>query len=275
VLPKPKLGIIAGKGELPALILDAVRAEGRPVFVLALEGQTAPNLVAECNHAWIPMGAIGRGIDALKQAGVIQVVFAGGVRRPSLLKFGLDGRGAKLLAKIGKAALGDDRLLTVLINELENDGLSVVGADDILGDLLAEAGPLGRHVPDELANEDISRGIEIAQSLGRLDVGQAVAVQQGIVLGVEAIEGTDALISRAGAVAREGPGGILVKIKKPCQERRADLPTIGRSTVEACVRAGLRGIAVEAGATLILGRSEVIEAADAAELFIIGIKAPS
>jgi DUF1009 family protein len=275
VLPKPKLGIIAGKGELPALILDAVRAEGRPVFVLALEGQTAPNLVAECNHAWIPMGAIGRGIDALKQAGVIQVVFAGGVRRPSLLKFGLDGRGAKLLAKIGKAALGDDRLLTVLINELENDGLSVVGADDILGDLLAEAGPLGRHVPDELANEDISRGIEIAQSLGRLDVGQAVAVQQGIVLGVEAIEGTDALISRAGAVAREGPGGILVKIKKPGQERRADLPTIGRSTVEACVRAGLRGIAVEAGATLILGRSEVIEAADAAELFIIGIKAPS
>lgn len=275
MLPKPKLGIIAGKGELPALILDAVRAEGRPVFVLALEGQTAPNLVAECNHAWIPMGAIGRGIDALKQAGVIQVVFAGGVRRPSLLKFGLDGRGAKLLAKIGKAALGDDRLLTVLINELENDGLSVVGADDILGDLLAEAGPLGRHVPDELANEDISRGIEIAQSLGRLDVGQAVAVQQGIVLGVEAIEGTDALISRAGAVAREGPGGILVKIKKPCQERRADLPTIGRSTVEACVRAGLRGIAVEAGATLILGRSEVIEAADAAELFIIGIKAPS
>jgi DUF1009 family protein len=275
VLPKPKLGIIAGKGELPALILDAVRAEGRPVFVLALEGQSDPNLVAECDHAWIPMGAIGRGIDAFKQAGVIQVVFAGGVRRPSLLKFGLDGRGAKLLAKIGKAALGDDRLLTVLINELENDGLSVVGADDILGDLLAKAGPLGRHVPDELAGEDISRGIEIAQSLGRLDVGQAVAVQQGIVLGVEAIEGTDALISRAGAVAREGPGGILVKIKKPGQERRADLPTIGRSTVEACARAGLRGIAVEAGATLILGRSGAVEAADAAGLFIVGIKVPS
>jgi DUF1009 family protein len=275
VPPKPKLGIIAGQGELPLLLLDAVRAEGRPVFVLALEGQTAPDLVSEYDHAWIPMGAIGRGIDALKKSGVEQVIFAGGVRRPSLLKLGLDGRGAKLLAKIGKAALGDDRLLTVLINELESDGLAVVGADDILKGLLAGAGVLGRHAPDEMANEDIARGLEIAQSLGRLDVGQAVAVQQGIVLGVEAIEGTDALIARAGTVAREGPGGILVKVKKPGQERRADLPTIGRATVEACVRAGLRGIAVEAGATLILGLDEVIKVADANGLFVIGIKASS
>lgn len=271
--PRPKLGLIAGKGELPVLILDAVRAEGRPVFVLALEGQTARELVTGLEHAWIPMGAVGRGIDALKAAGAVEVVFAGGVRRPSLLKLGLDARAAKLLAKIGRAALGDDRILSVLVRELEDEGLRVIGADDVLTGLLASSGPFGRHAPDELAETDIAHGLEVARALGRLDIGQAVIVQQGAVLGVEAIEGTDALISRAGAVAREGPGGVLVKIKKPGQERRADLPTIGVHTVEACARSGLRGIAVEAGATLVLGREAVAAAADRLGLFVTGIRA--
>lgn len=270
--PKPKLGIIAGRGELPQLVLDAARAEGRPVFVLALEGQTAADLVSATENAWIPMGAVGRGIEALKSAGVVDVVFAGGVRRPSLLRLGLDGRAAKLLARLGKAALGDDRLLSVLIAELEKDGLHVVGADEILGGLLVDEGVLGRHRPDDLALSDISRGVEIARALGALDVGQAVVVQQGIVLGVEAIEGTDALIARAGALSREGPGGVLVKIKKPGQERRADLPTIGVATVSAAAAAGLRGIAVEAGQSLMLGRDAAVAAADKAGLFIAGIR---
>ncbi len=273
--PKSKLGIIAGKGELPVLMLAAAKAEGRPVFVLALEGQTAPELVANTDHAWIPMGAVGRGIEALKSADVGDVVFAGGVRRPSLLKLGLDGRGARLLAKIGKAALGDDKILSVLINELEGEGLRVVGADDILSGLLAVEGLLGRHLPDAQAEADIARAVEIGRALGALDVGQAVVVQQGIVLGVEAVEGTDALIERSANLRREGPGGVLVKIKKPGQERRADLPTVGVGTVEACARAGLRGIAVEAGATLVLGRDEVASAADAAGLFVTAIRVPS
>lgn len=272
---RPKLGLIAGKGELPVLILDAARAEGRPLFVLALEGQTAQELVQGTEHAWIPMGAVGRGIEALKNAGVHDVVFAGGVRRPSLLRLGLDARAAKLLAKVGMAALGDDKLLSVIIRELEGEGFSVVGADALLTELLAEAGVMGSARPDALAEDDIAHGLEVARTLGALDVGQAVIVQQGIVLGVEAIEGTDALIARAGAVAREGPGGVLVKIKKPGQERRADLPTVGVGTVEACARSGLRGIAVEAGATLVLGRDAVIAAADRAGLFIIGIKVAS
>ncbi len=256
-------------------MLAAAKAEGRPVFILALEGQTAPELVVDTEHSWIPMGAVGRGIEALKAAGASDVVFAGGVRRPSLLKLGLDGRGAKLLAKVGKAALGDDKILSVLIAELEGDGLKVVGADDILSGLLAVEGVLGRHRPDALAEADIVRAVEIGRTLGALDVGQAVVVQQGIVLGVEAVEGTDALIVRAGNLRREGPGGVLVKIKKPGQERRADLPTIGVGTVEACARAGLRGIAVEAGATLVLGRDEVAAAADAAGLFVTAIGIPS
>lgn len=273
--PKSKLGIIAGKGDLPVLILDAARAEGRPVFVLALDGQTAGALVAGTDHAWIPLGAVGRGIEALKAAEVAEVVFAGGVRRPSLLKLGLDGRAARLLAKVGKAALGDNRVLSVLINELEGEGFKVVGADDILGGLLAGEGPVGRHHPDALAEADIARGVEIARALGGLDVGQAVIVQQGLVLGVEAIEGTDALIARAGALGREGPGGVLIKIKKPGQEHRADLPTVGPATVEACRRAGLRGIAVEAGATLLIGREAAVAAADAGGLFLTGIRVSS
>ncbi len=272
--PKSKLGLIAGRGELPQLVLDAARAEGRPVFVLALEGQTAPELVAGAENAWIPMGAVGRGIDILKAAGVADVVFAGGVRRPSLLKLGLDGRAARLMAKLGKAALGDDKLLSVLIKELEDEGLHVVGADDLLSCLLAGEGVMGRCRPDEVALADIDRGAEIARGLGALDVGQGVVVQQGIVLGVEAIEGTDALIARSAAVSREGPGGVLVKVKKPGQERRADLPTIGIATVRAAAAAGLRGIAVEAGNTLLLGRDAAIEAADAAGIFLVGIKVP-
>jgi DUF1009 family protein len=274
VPPKSKLGIIAGKGELPVLMLAAAKAEGRPVFVLALEGQTSSELLADTDHGWIPMGAVGRGIEMLKAAGTGDVVFAGGVRRPSLLKLGLDGRGAKLLAKVGKAALGDDKILSVLINELESDGLTVVGADDILSGLLVGEGSLGKHDPDDLAEADIARGVEIGRTLGLLDIGQAVIIQEGIVLGVEAVEGTDALIERAATLRREGPGGILVKIKKPGQERRADLPTIGVSTVYACARAGLRGIAIEAGSTLVLGRDEVVVAADAAGLFVTGIQVP-
>lgn len=270
--PKSKLGIIAGKGDLPDLILDAVRAEGRPVFVLALEGQTSEDLVRNVEHAWIPLGAIGRGLDTLAGAGVRDVVFAGGVRRPSLLKLGLDGRAARVMAKLGKAALGDDKLLSVLIAEIESEGFNVVGADDILHDLLVAEGVLGRHRPDDIAQSDIARAVEVARALGAVDVGQAVVVQQGIVLGVEAIEGTDALIARAATVRREGPGGVLVKIKKPGQERRADLPTIGRSTVDAAAGAGLRGIAVEAGATLVIGRETLVAAADAAGIFVAAIR---
>jgi hypothetical protein len=272
VPPKPKLGIIAGKGDLPDLILDAVRAEGRPVFVLALEGQTSEDLVRNVEHAWIPLGAVGRGLDALAAAGVRDVVFAGGVRRPSLLKLGLDGRAAQVMVKLGKAAFGDDKLLSVLIAEIEGGGFNVVGADDILHDLLVAEGVLGRHRPDDLALSDVARGVEVARALGTVDVGQAVVVQQGIVLGVEAVEGTDSLIARSATVRREGPGGVLVKIKKPGQERRADLPTIGLPTVTAAVDAGLRGIAVEAGATLLIGRERLVATADAAGIFVTAIR---
>lgn len=267
----PKLGIIAGQGDLPALVADAAEAQGRATFILALEGQTAAPLVEGRDHGWVRLGAVGAAIEALRTAGCHEVVFAGAVRRPSLLNLGLDARGAKLFAKVGKAALGDDRLLSVLVRELEGEGLSVLGADEILSSLLVERGVLGRHAPDEMAEIDIALGLEVARAIGALDVGQAVVVQQGIVLGIEGVEGTDGLISRCGELKREGPGGVLVKIKKPGQERRVDLPTIGTDTVRRAAESGLRGIAIQAGATLVLRREAVIAAADEAGLFLTAL----
>jgi hypothetical protein len=129
-------------------------------------------------------------------------------------------------------------------------------------------------VPDAQAEDDIALGFRVVRALGALDIGQAAVVQQGLVLGLEAIEGTDALIARCAALRREGPGGVLVKAPKPGQERRADLPTIGRRTVEAAAAAGLRGIAVEAGASLVIDHAAVAVAADRAGLFVVGVAPP-
>lgn len=265
----PRLGIIAGQGDLPGLLADAARAQDRAPFILALEGQTSPDLVAGQDHVWVHLGAVGGAIEALRAAGCGEVVFAGAIKRPSLLNLGLDGRGARLFAKFGKAALGDDRLLTILVEELEGEGISVIGADDVLSGLLVQPGILGRHRPDETAEIDIALGLEVTKAIGALDVGQAAIVQQGIVLGVEGVEGTDGLIRRCAGLRLEGPGGVLVKTKKPDQERRVDLPTIGPGTVRAAAEAGLRGIVIEAGATLVLQRADVIAAADAAGLFVM------
>jgi len=161
-----------------------------------------------------------------------------------------------------------------VFGELESEGFHVVSVDSILADALAPAGPLGTLRPDAEAEADITLGVKAALALGALDIGQAVVVQQGLVLGVEAIEGTDALIERCATLSREGPGGVLVKGAKPGQERRADLPTVGPRTVTRAQAAGLRGIAVEAGATLLLDRDEMAATADRAGLFVIGVTPP-
>jgi DUF1009 family protein len=267
----PKLGILAGAGELPLRVIDACRAAARPFFVIAFEGSADPAAVAAVPHAWIRLGAAGEGLRILRENGVEELVMAGGVRRPSVLQLRPDWRTAKFFARIGYRALGDDGLLRSVIRELEEvEGFRVVGLDSILGASLAPLGALGRHAPDEQATHDIAYGFKIVRALGALDIGQSVVVQQGLVLGVEAIEGTDALVERCAGLRREGPGGVLVKGTKPGQERRADLPTIGPHTVTRAAAAGLRGIAVEAGATLVIDRAELIAAADGAGLFVVG-----
>jgi DUF1009 family protein len=273
--PGGTLGIIAGSGGLPRRLVDDCRRKGRNVFVLALEGEADAETVAGVNHAWCRIGAAAKGLKLLREHGVTDVVYAGGVRRPSLAAIRPDWRAAKFFAKVGYRLLGDDGLLSAIAKEMEIEGFRVIGAHELLDQSAAvPEGPLTRARPDAEAEGDIARGIEIARALGALDVGQAVVVQQGLVLGVEAIEGTDALLRRCGGLRRDGVGGVLVKIEKPGQEIRIDRPTIGPQTVRLAAEAGLRGIAAQAGATLLLDRDEVICAADAAGLFLVGIRVP-
>lgn len=269
-----KLGILAGGGPLPGQLAEACHRDGRNVFILAFEGQTDPARIGEVEHAWVRLGAAGAAIKALKAAQVDQLVLAGSIRRPSLAELKPDLRATAILAKAGKKALGDDGMLGAIIGALEGEGFRITGLDEILSGLLAPPGLWGRVAPDKQAQADIERGLAVARALGSVDVGQGVVVQQGLVLGVEAIEGTDALLQRAGGLRREGPGGVLVKTCKPGQERRADLPTIGVQTVAAAARAGLQGIAVEAGGTLVPDRAGVVQAADSAGLFVTGVAAP-
>jgi UDP-2,3-diacylglucosamine hydrolase len=268
----PRLGIVAGGGGLPRRLVDACQATGRKVFVLALEGAAEPATVEGVAHAWCRLGAAARGLALLRENNVTELILAGGVRRPSLSMLRPDWRAAKLFARIGYKALGDDGLLSAIVAEFEREGFRVVGADELLAAGLAPEGTLGGLRPDGQALADIEHGQRIARALGALDIGQAVVVQQGLVLGVEAIEGTDALLRRCAELRREGPGGVLVKIEKPGQEQRADRPTIGPRTVALAAEAGLRGIAVEAEATIVLDRDQVVDAADRAGLFVVGIR---
>ncbi len=267
----PKLGILAGEGALPGQLVSACKDIGREVFVLGFEGVSDRAVVDAAPHAWSRLGALDRNIALLHEAAVEEVVFAGPVRRPPLRALGLDSRALKAVAGFRFAAAGDDRLLSVVVRELEGEGFRVVGIDDILDGLLATEGRLGAVEPDPEAVADIAVGCRVAHALGALDVGQAVVVQDGVVLGVEAVEGTDAMLARCAGLRREGPGGVLVKMKKPGQERRVDLPTIGPQTVAGAHAAGLRGIAIEAGGSLIVDRAAVVEAADDAGLFVVAV----
>lgn len=268
----PKLGVVAGGGDLPKRLIAAGQAQGRAVFVVAIEGAADAATVLNLPHCWARLDAVGRIVAALRNAGVEEVVLAGRVHRPSWTAVRPDWRGLKLLAKVMRArGQGDNSVLALAMAELESEGFRVIGAHDLLADLIAQEGPIGRLLPDESAKRDIARGLAVARALGQVDVGQAVVIQQGIVLGVEAAEGTDALLERCGPLKRDGPGGVLVKRRKPGQDRRADLPTIGPTTAVKAAQAGLRGIAVEAGGTLVLDPVAVARIADDSGLFVIGV----
>jgi DUF1009 family protein len=266
-----KLGILAGSGELPLRVIESCRAVNRPVFALAFEGSCEPATVADVAHEWLRLGAGATGLRLLRDNQVEELVMAGGVRRPSLRALRPDWRTLRFLAKIGLRALadwGDDALFRAIIAELEHEGFRVIGVDTILAHLLAPMGPLGAHKPEGADEADIAAGLAAARAHGARDLGQAVIARQGRVVGVDDRAGTDALIRRFA-----GSGGVLVKMAKPGQERRADLPAIGSATIAAVAASGLRGIAIEAGATLVLDRDAVAAAADRAGIFVVGVKA--
>lgn len=267
-----KLGILAGGGPLPGNLIEACKSSGREYFVLAFKGQADPDVIGEAPQAWVRLGAVEEAIGRLRAERCEELVLAGPVQRPSLAELRPDRRAARFLAR-GLLSKGDNGLLGAVVRTLEEEeGFRVVGADSILADLRAGAGPLGRHTPAPDDEADIARGVDAVHEIGVLDIGQAAVIRQGVVLGVEAEDGTGALLQRCGALECGTRSGVLVKLPKPGQEKRADLPTIGPDTVADAAAAGLAGIAVAAGATLVIDPDRVAADADAAGLFVVGIK---
>ncbi|TCS64166.1 lipid-A-disaccharide synthase [Varunaivibrio sulfuroxidans] len=269
---QPKLGILAGGGALPARLIRACRDSGRDFFVIAFNGQTDRETVVDTPHAWIRLGAAGRAIAVLKREGVRELVMAGAIRRPSLAHLWPDLRTLRF-ALGGAFSRGDDGLLCSVVRTLERDeGFRIIGVHDVLHDLLARAGVLGTPRPTEDALADMRIAAGAAWNLGRRDIGQAAIARGGDVIAREDRLGTDAMMAKLGASqAGARTRGVLVKISKPGQERRVDLPTIGVDTIENARKAGLTGIAVEAGGALIVDRDAVIAAADKAGLFVYGM----
>jgi hypothetical protein len=270
------LGIIAGGGTLPSAIAQAVQETGNKVFVVGLSG-CADQHISRFPHAWASLGEAGKMLRLLHDNECDRVLFAGRVARPRFSELKTDAKGILLMPRIAAAARhGDDALLRKLGEILAEEGFCQVGVADAAPELIGGAGVLGQIKPDSASQRDVALGIKVVRAFGALDVGQAAVVCDGLVLAVEAAEGTDAMIVRAGGLPEnirgtaENRRGVLVKALKPTQDGKTDLPVIGLETVKGAANAGLSGIAVEAGRSLIVERHAVIEAANRAGLFLFG-----
>ena len=265
------LCVIAGGGILPRKIADNFDSSGNRIFFLAFRNVTDPEVVAGRHHEWLELGEVQKAIDAMHRNNVGKVVMAGPIQRPALSSLALDIRALKMLAKGGLKAFGDDGLLSLVAKEIEKEGIKVIGIDQILSGVLTKEGLLAGPAPTKISWDDIKRGLQVLNSLGPCDVGQSIAVQEGIVLAIEAIEGTDQMIERAGSLQRNVSGPILIKISKANQDKRVDLPTAGPETVNNAIRAGFQGLALEANNSLLLDKDRVIKIAEKNSFFVIGV----
>lgn len=274
-----RLAVLAGAGRLPLHVAEAARRSGENPFIIVL-GAEADHDWSGFDHVVIGTGDFARLEKAIAAERIDRVVMSGGVRRrpewreirPTLRTL---ARMPHVVATLLKG--GDDTVLRMVIDLIEGCGARVVGAQEIAPDLLAEIGSITRQGPTAEDRRDIEAGRAAALALGRLDVGQAAVAIGGRVVALEGLEGTDAMLHRVADLRREGRisprrKGVLVKFCKPQQDERADLPSIGRQTVESLLRAGLAGVAVEAGRALVLDRGETVEAANEAGIFIAGIE---
>jgi hypothetical protein len=274
-MPAP-LGLIAGLGDLPVAIAENAVATGQGVHVLRLKGFEEPRLAGYPGSV-VGLGEVGAVITRLREAGCRDLVFAGNVSRPNFSDLKLDLRGAALLPKVlSEARKGDDALLRVLVGEFEKNGFNVIGSEQAHAALLAPAGLIAGPQPSAALLEDLEVAARVASASGALDIGQACVVCDGLVLAVEAQEGTDEMLRRCAALPETIRGtalarrGVLVKRPKPVQERRIDLPTTGVSTVELAAAAGLAGIGIEAGGALMLNRAAMESKAASLGLFLYG-----
>lgn len=274
------LALICGGGSLPLAVADFVAASGRPVVLFPLYGAAEGTAVERHRHHWIYIGQIGKFLRLARAAGCRDVVFIGALVRPSIWQVHPDLVGLSFLPKVLRAFRGgDNHLLSGMGKVLEGEGFRLRGAHEVAPQILMPDGAIGRIKPSERNDADIALGLDYLRAAGPFDVGQAVVVAGHHVLAVEAAEGTDAMLARVGEMRASGRvrvaagTGVLVKAPKPTQDRRFDLPSIGPKTVEGAVQAGLAGIAVVAGETIIAEPELLRAAADKAGIFVIGLPA--
>ncbi len=274
--PPAPLAILAGGGDFPRLVAEAARASGRAVIIAAIRGEADPGFEA-FPHRVVGRGQLGTVLRLFRDAGARDLVIVGGMRERRLPRLCEIDFGAiwVILRHLRILRHGDDGLLRKIARIFESRGLRVVGAAEVAPHLLVPAGALGAVAPDATTRADIALGVGEARRHGVRDLGQAVIVVDGSVVAREGADGTDAMLAAHAAARAAGApaGGVLVKCPKPTQDRRLDMPAIGAATVAAAAAAGLAGIAVEAGGTLIADSAAVARAADAAGLFVWGFEA--
>jgi DUF1009 family protein len=264
-----KIGLIAGNGEFPLEFARAAKEKGYTVVAVAHEGETLPEIEQIADAViWIKVGQLGKLISVFREQGVRDVLMAGGIRKTRLFDGGFpDLRGAAFLAKM--LVKKDDSLLRGVARELESEGIVVRESTLFLENLLAPAGVLSRRKPSRDEGKDIEFGWRIAKEIGKLDIGQTIVVKDQAVLAVEAIEGTDEAIRRGGRLC--GEGAVVVKICKPNQDLRFDLPAIGPRTVESMREVKASCLALEAGKTILLRRETVIRDANSAGIAVVSL----
>jgi DUF1009 family protein len=272
------LALICGGGSLPLAVADFVSARGRQVLLFPLRGVARPEDYAQRPHTWIRLAKFGVFARAARAAGCHELVLIGSLVRPAFWQIRFDLTTLKLLPRIAAAYRGgDDHLLSSGARLIEEQGFRVLGAHEVAPEILVPEGPLGHVQVGECDRADIALGLDYLHATGPFDVGQAVVVAGRHVLAVEAAEGTDQMLERIAALRASGRirastvGGVLVKAPKRGQDRRFDLPSIGPQTVEGIVRAGLAGIAVAAGETIVAEPERLVQAADRANVFVVGV----
>jgi UDP-2,3-diacylglucosamine hydrolase len=274
------VGLIAAGGAMPFAVADSLNTRGITSVLFALRGVCDPRKVERFRHHWISIGELGRATKLFRTEGCRDLVFIGTLVRPALSEIRLDWGTLRVLREVWAAFRGgDDHLLSGIGRILEQDGFRMLGIKDVAPDLLMPEGLLTRIAPSPAEQADIEKGLEVLRALSPFDIGQAVVVIDGHVVGIEDIEGTDGLLERVARLRQQGrirasaSRGLLVKAAKSGQDLRFDLPTIGPRTVEGAARAKLAGLAVIANNTLLAEPQAMIEAADAAGLFILGFSA--
>jgi hypothetical protein len=263
------IGLIAGKGQFPLLFARAARDHGVRVIAAAHRHETEPALAELVDEIhWIYVGQLGKMIRLFKNAGVRRAVMAGGLSRGRLFReFRPDLRALSVVRRAGAGK--DDRLLSAVAAEFESEGIVIAPSTLFLEDLLAPSGKLGKRAPSKEELQDIEFGFQIAKEIGRLDIGQTVVVRRQVVVALEAVEGTDECIRRAGTLA--GPGAVVVKVSKPNQDLRFDVPAVGLNTIQTMIEAGAAVLALEAGKTLTFDREQMIDAANRAKIIVWGV----